>query len=1626
MLSKKFSLRKKRHHKTSPSHTPTFNSTISDTPIHEETDGSPLTATGTPLSHQTSPPILENSEGDPGPLGLNVVYTPQYGHKADIVFVHGLGGSSRWTWSKYRKPELFWPLTFLPLEPDLCLSRILSFGYNAKFRKPGNASTVVLDFAKELLFDLKYANDGQKENLNIGAVPLLFVVHSMGGLIVKEAYMQGQNDPEYEKIVKAISAILFLATPHRGTNLAAILNRLLQSTQISSSKLYISELSRDSFTLQKLNEQFRHIAPKLDIVSFYETQPTSLGLKSARVMILEKDSSVLGYPGETSKALNADHHDVCKYDSPGDPNYITVRNALKSIVSKIIAKTPGSRLGIASQRRVRDLKLSLAISDLPDLDYLFFQDQWTEGTNSWFLEQKPYSRWLDETNLSSCILWVNGGAATGKSVLSSFVIKNLLTGGACCQYFFIRFVDMKKRSLSLLLRSIAYQISQDILDFRTKLIELADEGIDFETADPKTIWERVFKSVLFSMDSKIPLYWVIDGLDEAVDARSVIKLFQDLGMSSVPIKIAIFSRITPDITTAMKKIPSSVRQETVSIEGHPEDIYAHIRQELSLSGTDEYKERIVKRIVEGARSNFLWVRLAVEKLNSCHTVDDVENALHELPSGMEALYDRMGLLIAQNPSPSGRALATAVLQCVTCSFRALTVSELSLALDEEFSGMLNFQQSIVELCGGFIIVDNGSNVVIIHHSAREYLISSKNRPLSIDYAAANEQLFKTCMRCLMTTGLRAKVSRGEIHGFLDYSANWWSSHLPLVPAAQITVFKTLNKFLTGHWVLTWIHILAILKRLRILVRASKNLSKYSAARQKIQDPSLSDVNCFAEQDLLETWAIDLVKIVGKFGIILRGHPDAIYKSVPPFCPHNSAIYRQFGKAETKTLAISGISIHDWDDYIARLSFGGYASYIVAEGPRVAVMASSGNVLVYDASDFEEAMISPLIHGERVYRIALNRTGTLIVTYGYQTTKVWEISTGTCKLTAKAPESRPRPLTMHFKSNDNILLVGSDDRRIRALDLLDPSPTWELVADFEEPELEGHLLNSSSYMALNKNGDLLAVAYRGHPLSAWEVDGPVHINHCWRAREVVARGEILEAIWHPHNPELLGLYIEGVVFKWNPYEGDPEELETGASRLAMSADGSLFATGDVRGTIKVHTTSEFRLLYQLASQDSVLGLAFSPGLGRFYDIRGSYGNVWEPNSLARYAERLEKGPDSDSETGSVEFGSMVITGMPQRIDRISVIAASPLGGLYCSGTEYGKVRLFHIQHGFISDVYTSKGFLGIEHLVWSHDGRYICFSDSGKNTFAFSIRLQNKDFGSVLMALVLEMSMKSATTGAILQVLFSPSSTGILISTSSSLCILSIKSGSVMHSLEWPPECRKWLVHPQDPELVLWVGPQSAGIMNWSLTEMRTFLVEFPVPTETPSLDGNAYGKRSVDCALITHDKSHIFIQISAGKFQKDKTFFWLPTSSVSQPLPLDCTSEATEMLITTQAFLVQDMASHIMLALSFLAHDRLVFLSKDYSICSVKIQFDREDSSSSAALRRLSSASVASSMTASGDNRSYQNAGQAEHGMKNIILLPSDWVGKDCLTMCNVWTRERSFVCPRNGEVAVVKSASLV
>ena len=1022
----------------------------------------------------------------------------------------------------------------------------------------------------------------------------------------------------------------------------------------------------------------------------------------------------------------------------------------------------------------------------------------------------------------------------------------------------------------------------------------------------------------------------------------------------------------------------------------------------------------------------------MERLNLCHTQDDVEVALQGLPIGMEALYDRMASSIAQNPSASDRALASRILQCVTCSLRVLTVPELSQALSEDGTQLLDFQRSIVDLCGGFVTIDNGGNVAMIHQTAREYLLSEKVRLFHIKRKDAHKQLFLGCMRCLMAIGLRAKFNTKQEPEFLGYAASSWSSHLAFSSLDCEQVVKGINEFLTGNWVLTWIQILAARKQLRVLIHASKHLSIYSAKR-KDYDVLRNKVDyLILNHELMRSWAEDFVKIVGKFGMILRRKPDSIYRLIPPFCPKNSAIYQQFGKTRDKSLLVSGLSMDNWDDSLTRISFGlhAFSSSISAAGAQIAVLVSSGNVFLYDSSVFEEASASPIKHGERIYRMQLNSTGTLLATYGYLTTQIWETSTGRCQISIENIGSRPRPLTILFTNNNTSLLVGTDDRRVRSLDLNQVPPTWKIVAELEEPELEGHFLNASNYMAISKDGRLIAVAYRGHPLSAWETDGPVHIGHCWRNREEIARGEVIEAVWHPHHPEVLGLYIEGVIFKWRPYDCEVEEIATGASRLSISSDGNLFATGDVRGTVKVYITSDFCLLYQLASEDTVLGLVFSPDLRRFYDIRGYYGNAWEPNALMRYAEQRGRDIEVGSEAESLVQSSAASESWSRRVDSITVLVCSPVGRLYCYGTENGVVLLCDTQKGKLADLHVSKSFLSIEQISWSKDGKYLCFSDSSKRVIIMSISpIEGHSIPTVETKAVLP--LKDSLNGPILQLLFHSQSDQLLVRCSSTICTISLLSYSVTHSMEMPTAECKWITHPQDPTLTVGISPNNIHILSWNLAECRTYKFEYSQHRSLLLSQKGSPGLDTVEKVLVTQDSKHILVQMSLfNQSSREKMLLLFATSSCSNSavtaLELDQQSYPTAI---TPLVLPRYLSSQIAISLSFLSHDNLVFLSRTFEVCTWQL-------SALLGLRTPSPLSLPRSVTeitATADPSIPLNShhvmdtnSAAGNEIKSLFPLPGDWISKDCLALCDLWSIERSFLCPKNGEIAVVRCAALV
>lgn len=81
--------------------------------------------------------------------------------------------------------------------------------------------------------------------------------------------------------MNSTKAVVFLSTPHRGSDLAPYLNRVLSASFGSTPKQYVAELTKSSSFLHTVNEQFRHVANELQIFSFFETLRSSIGVSSA-------------------------------------------------------------------------------------------------------------------------------------------------------------------------------------------------------------------------------------------------------------------------------------------------------------------------------------------------------------------------------------------------------------------------------------------------------------------------------------------------------------------------------------------------------------------------------------------------------------------------------------------------------------------------------------------------------------------------------------------------------------------------------------------------------------------------------------------------------------------------------------------------------------------------------------------------------------------------------------------------------------------------------------------------------------------------------------------------------------------------------------------------------------------------------------------------------------------------------------------------------------------------------------------------------------------------------------------------------------------------------------------------
>ncbi|KAI0967869.1 hypothetical protein F4678DRAFT_444830 [Xylaria arbuscula] len=1548
-------------------------------------------------------------------LGLHIIHQPDYA-VLDIIFVHGLGGHSRKTWSKNHDPSLFWPELWLPFEPDIKSARIFTYGYNAAWRSPTKSISSITDFAKELLFEMRFGKDSSGEDLNLGTNPIIFVVHSMGGLVVKKAYLLGLHDVNYKNVIEAVSAIMFLSTPHRGTNLAEILNRVL-AVSFQSTKDYIRDLRKSSPAIEELNEQFRHLAPRLSIWSFYETLATSIGGK--KIMVLEKDSSVLGYPEEISRPLPADHHDVCKFTSPTDNSYVTVRNAIKSLMTRLRDSKPHTP--VKPSIPTKSMDKSLDIQDLfrncpsTETDYNAIRRSWISNTCEWLLEETEFVSWLEPLSLEPAVLWYTAPPANGKSVLSTFVINHLRSKGLPCQFFLFKYSDNAKRMVANCIKSLALQLSRTQPEFSKLLANSSREGLGLDSLDPLLLWRNIIEGILLETNLTGPIYWVIDALDECDSPRVFLECLGSFA-DRLPVRILILSRNTDSISVHFdrlsRKLPVSKIEKSTT--GHnQQDIERLVERELDhMRGSSQIRNQLQQDIMKRSQGNFLWVKLVLDEVMNCHTEDNIREALEEIPSDITLMFQRMEKNLLQTVRQSDKSLIRVLLEWSICAQRPLNLKELSQALQPEFSGFLDFKRTVSETCGQFVQVDRYDKVNIVHHTAREYFTRSSESEFHITSKKCHEKLFTRTLAVFEDETLRWRLLENQhalqsSEPFVFYSAVNWPFHLGHSSSSSSHCIDALVNVFSGPGVLVWIHTLALLRRLEVLVRASKVLAAFVSNTKRRNASTNPMLHRLSDLELLSEWAVDLIKLVGRFASKIVANPAVLYDTIPAVCPPKSITHKQFHS--DANIKIIGASDTNWDDNLCRLALpsGVQAWRIACAGKYLTVLGSDGSISVWDASNFTQ--LSVIHHGEPVTAFALSVSGGRICTYGLRSTKLWSTVPGEL-LSSTANPQHVKAMAVVFTHNDRKLLMGGDDNVIRHVVCDKLQEGWGILNDNllkETAQIDGAVVNSPMCLSFNGDRTLVGVSYRGAPLSVWSLHDGRCINRCRRANDVRAGQRrpssnwfaVDRFTWNSATGHILGIYKDGYIFKWHPMTDENVEAKgtRAADEVSVSSDGKLFATSGSDGSIRVWDFTFFSIIYQLSSESLVTEIAFSPDGRRLYDLRDGLINAWEPNSLTRFLETDEHISDSNSEDQSSTAISKFSEESADQFEAVTSLSLAPDNRSYCVGYEDGNVELYRRNTTEVVKFTRFYNYMPVTNISWSTHGDMAALSDlAGEiQLWKFSDDFQKDVLPSALPHPKIELNDHS-----IEQIIFNLNGSHILIvTTAPSAFVCSTQDGKLTAKSPITTRGGKWLCHPGSSEIVLHCSPFEIDAYRWDTLELAWSMAHPDIPAKVEeqiesyalqkltqiTLNSDIVEKPIVKKSILTQDSKHILLFTSRNRrLEEDFDRLIITPATILRGDDDEVLPQSHSDILTAPLSVV----SNILMPLGILGGRRLVFIDQDLWVCSYPL------------------------------GKNFQSATGAFYN--RFYFIPRNWVTKDSLEQC-VLAGDGTLFWPKGDRVVLIE-----
>ncbi|KAI1126225.1 hypothetical protein F5Y10DRAFT_216197 [Nemania abortiva] len=480
---------------------------------------------------------------------------------------------------------------------------------------------------------------------------------------------------------------------------------------------------------------------------------------------------------------------MCKFEEAGSQRYKPVLNALTRMAAEIRALILKSETVPFKWNSGHTSFVELLSSGEYETDRARNPTR-EPGTCEWITRHSQFDTWLDSK--ASAILWLSGDPGCGKSVASSFLVDFLKFSqpSALRTYFFFKDDSERQASAISALRAILHQIFTD--KDRASLVEHGMEWYRKKGSGMITQFFSLWAILVAALRDRTcgDVFLILDAMDECevqerkllIEALTTLCQDNSLAASQIKLKVILTSRPYAAIQKAFKGFQTIRIRAERNINSIDDDVRAVIdarierfSENMDIIGDDRVTA-LKHKLLGKADHTFLWVSLILDMLDQSEdcTFEELYDIIDSPNPSVDTIYES---ILGKAKSPEK---ARKLLHVIVGAAEPLTAEEINVAwsvrvgcpeTDEKMRNRMfpSAETGIREVCGLFLRIIQGK-VVLVHQTAREFLISESERPSqsntgslrgSLCLTESNQLLAGICLTYLLSTPVKSSREYGQ-------------------------------------------------------------------------------------------------------------------------------------------------------------------------------------------------------------------------------------------------------------------------------------------------------------------------------------------------------------------------------------------------------------------------------------------------------------------------------------------------------------------------------------------------------------------------------------------------------------------------------------------------------------------------------------------------------------------------------------------------------------------------------------------------------------------------------------------------------------------------------------------------